>query len=159
MFLQRFILPVICYMWPIFVFQIYVSLVCALITTPIMMLIITLFKRSSKKQSSPEKKKICCCCLYRENSEPMMQTLLLNKGICVILTKLSENPCLCTTSMLFMLGSKNVRQRVFPNLTKFFKLMRREGRIQITLKVDLNLPTSETPFKWRLAGGPMIVQH
>ena len=30
---------------------------------------------------------------------------------------------------------------------------------QIPLKAGLHRPASETPFKWRLAGGPMIAQH
>ena len=32
-------------------------------------------------------------------------------------------------------------------------------RIQIPLKAGHHLPASETPFKWRFAGGPMLVQH
>ena len=31
-----------------------------------------------------------------------------------------------------------------------------EERIQIPLKVGHNRRTSETPFKWRFAGGPML---
>ena len=40
----------------------------------------------------------------------------------------------------------------------FFSLMREE-RIQISLKVDHHQLTSKTPFKWRLAGRPMMAQH
>ena len=40
----------------------------------------------------------------------------------------------------------------------FFSLMR-GGRIQIPLLVGHQRPASETPFKWRFAGGPMMVQH
>ena len=39
----------------------------------------------------------------------------------------------------------------------FFSLMRR-GRIQIPLLVGHQWPASETPFKWRFAGGPMMAQ-
>ena len=34
-----------------------------------------------------------------------------------------------------------------------------EERIQIPLKVGQHRRTSETPFKWRFAGGPMLAQH
>ena len=39
-----------------------------------------------------------------------------------------------------------------------FKLMRGEG-IQLPLKAGHHRPTKETPFKWRFAGVPMIVQR
>ena len=42
--------------------------------------------------------------------------------------------------------------------TSFFSLMR-GGRIQIPLLTGHQRPASETPFKWRFAGGPMIAQH
>ena len=45
-----------------------------------------------------------------------------------------------------------------PTLTTFFLLMR-GGRIQISLKAGRHRPTSETPFKWRFAGVPMLAQH
>ena len=32
-------------------------------------------------------------------------------------------------------------------------------RIQIPLKADQYRPASETPFKWRFAGGSMMAQH
>ena len=38
----------------------------------------------------------------------------------------------------------------------FFILMRVEG---IQLLVGHQRPASETPFKWRFAGGPMMAQH
>ena len=37
--------------------------------------------------------------------------------------------------------------------------MRGGGRIQIPLLAGHQRPTSETPFKWRFAGGPMLAQH
>ena len=40
----------------------------------------------------------------------------------------------------------------------FFSLMR-GGRIQIPLLAGHQWPASETPFKWRFAGGPMMAQH
>ena len=43
-------------------------------------------------------------------------------------------------------------------LFSFFFLMRR-GRIQIPLLAGHERPASETPFKWRFAGGPMVAQH
>ena len=49
-----------------------------------------------------------------------------------------------------------------PTLTTFFfvflVLMRRE-MIQIPLLAGQKRPASETPFKWRFAGGPMMAQH
>ena len=45
-----------------------------------------------------------------------------------------------------------------PTLTTFFSLMRVK-RIQVPLYVGYHRPTSETPFKWRFAGGPMVAQH
>ena len=33
------------------------------------------------------------------------------------------------------------------------------ARFQITLKAGHHRPASETPFKWRFAGGPMMAQH
>ena len=44
-----------------------------------------------------------------------------------------------------------------PTLTAFF-LMRRK-RIKIPLKSGNHRPASEMPFKWRLAGVPMMTQH
>ena len=32
-------------------------------------------------------------------------------------------------------------------------------RIQLTLKAGHHRPTSETPFKWGFAGGPMMALH
>ena len=42
----------------------------------------------------------------------------------------------------------------------FFNLMRGGGgRIQIPLLAGQQRPASETRFKWRFAGGPMMAQH
>ena len=35
----------------------------------------------------------------------------------------------------------------------------RGKKIQIALKAGYHRPASETPFKWRFAGGPMMAQH
>ena len=57
-------------------------------------------------------------------------------------------------------GSRKFCQRG-PTLTSFFfylfSLMR-VGRIQIPLLAGHRLPASETPFKWRFAGRPMMAQ-
>ena len=45
-----------------------------------------------------------------------------------------------------------------PTLT-FFLSLKREGRIQIPLLAGHRRPTSETPFKWRFAGGPIKALH
>ena len=49
-----------------------------------------------------------------------------------------------------------------PTLTSFyfyFFYMMRGGRIQIQLLAGHERTASETPFKWRFAGGPMMAQH
>ena len=50
-----------------------------------------------------------------------------------------------------------------PTLTTFFSFfffsLIRGGRIQIPLLAGHHRPASETPFKWRFAGGPMMAQH
>ena len=46
-----------------------------------------------------------------------------------------------------------------PTLTAFFLTLMRGERIQIPLLAGHQRPASETPFKWRFAGGPMMVQH
>ena len=49
------------------------------------------------------------------------------------------------------------------NFDGFFSLfvfsLMRGGRIQIPLLTAHQWPASETPFKWRFAGGPMMAQH
>ena len=40
----------------------------------------------------------------------------------------------------------------------FFSLMR-GGRIKIPCLVGHHLPVSETPFKWRFAGRPIMAKH
>ena len=46
-----------------------------------------------------------------------------------------------------------------PTLTSFLILFD-EGREDQTLLIaDHHRPASETPFKWRFAGGPMMAQH
>ena len=44
-----------------------------------------------------------------------------------------------------------------PALTTFLADEGRED--QITLKAGHHRPASEMPFKWRLAGGPVVAQH
>ena len=41
----------------------------------------------------------------------------------------------------------------------FFSFLREGGRGQIPLKASHYRRASETPFKWRLAGGLMMAQH
>ena len=45
------------------------------------------------------------------------------------------------------------------SLTPVFLLLMRVDRIKILLKVGHHWPASETPFKWRLAGWPMMAKH
>ena len=45
-----------------------------------------------------------------------------------------------------------------PTLTTLFKLMR-EGRIQILLEAGHQRTASETPLKWRFAGGTMMARQ
>ena len=47
-----------------------------------------------------------------------------------------------------------------PTVTTFLLFSFYEGkRIKIALKAGHHRPASETPFKWRFAGGPMMAQH
>ena len=64
---------------------------------------------------------------------------------------MSLKPCMCGSRKFCQRGSN------FDNFFFFFffKLMRGE-MIQIPLKVGHHRPASETPFKWRFAGGPMM---
>ena len=48
-------------------------------------------------------------------------------------------------------------QTFFLYFLYFFWIKRK--RIQIALKADRHRPASETPFKWRFAGGPMMAPH
>ena len=45
-----------------------------------------------------------------------------------------------------------------PEGVQLFFLIRGK-RILITLKVGHHGPSSEMPFKWRFAGGPMMARH
>ena len=47
----------------------------------------------------------------------------------------------------------------FVNSENVFFLLIRGERIQLPLKAGHDRSASETPFKWRFAGGPMIAQH
>ena len=46
-----------------------------------------------------------------------------------------------------------------PNLIQVFFSVMRGYRIQIRLYMGHHLPASETPFKWRFAGWPVMAQH
>ena len=46
-----------------------------------------------------------------------------------------------------------------PTVTTLFLVDVWRERFQIPLKVGHHRPASETPFKWRFAGGPMMAQH
>ena len=48
-----------------------------------------------------------------------------------------------------------------PSLTVFFFffILMSGGRIEILLLAGHRRPASETPFKWRFAGVPMMAQH
>ena len=56
-------------------------------------------------------------------------------------------------------GSSMRRSREFCQWCPFFIFLIRGKRIKIALKVGHHRPASETPFKRRFAGGPMIAQH
>ena len=59
-----------------------------------------------------------------------------------------------------MRGSKKSFQRGSKFDNVFFLLLHGEGgRIQIPLLAGHQWPASDTPFKWRFAGGPMAAQH
>ena len=60
-------------------------------------------------------------------------------------------------SIPFMRGSRKFCQRG-SNSDNIFSDNEGE-RIQIPLKVGHHRPASETPFKWRFTGGPMMAQH
>ena len=54
--------------------------------------------------------------------------------------------------------SKSVYKTIICAQYGWFQKKRRK-RIQIPLKMGHHRPASETPFKWRFAGGPMMAQH
>ena len=62
---------------------------------------------------------------------------------------------------LRMRGSRKFCQRGsnFNFLFIFLFFLMRGGRIQIRLLAGHQRPASETPFKWRFAGGSMVAQH
>ena len=71
---------------------------------------------------------------------------------------------LATKSKCVMRGSRKFCQRGSNSatLTFFFfvfLLVMRGGLIQIPHKVGHHRSASETPFKWRFAGGPMMARH
>ena len=49
--------------------------------------------------------------------------------------------------------------KMFIFTTFFFSCLMRGGRFQIPLLAGHQRPASETPFKWRFAGGPMMAKH
>ena len=67
--------------------------------------------------------------------------------------------------MLMKNQTENARiQKVFHRGSNFangffLSLVLVDEGIQISLKAGLHRPASETPFKWRFAGVPMIAQH
>ena len=82
----------------------------------------------------------------------------------VIIEKVSKENDLPLNG-LRMRGSRKFCQRgptltfYFCFLFFFFFFLMRGGRIQIPLLAGHQRPASETPFKWRFAGGPMVAQH
>ena len=69
----------------------------------------------------------------------------------------SELVAFCQTHVkCYMRGSRKFCQR---GVNFFFLFLIRGKRIQIALKAGHHGPASETPFKWRFAGGPMLAQH
>ena len=63
----------------------------------------------------------------------------------------------CADPESFARGGPTLRTFFF-SFSFFFFLMRGK-KIQITLKAGHHRPASETPFKWRFAGGPMMAQE
>ena len=61
------------------------------------------------------------------------------------------------TLLHLMRGPRKFCQRGsnFESVFFFFSLLRR-GRVQIPLLADHHWPASETSFKWRFTGGPMM---
>ena len=62
------------------------------------------------------------------------------------------------TTIACMRGSRKFCQRG-SNLNKFFFSLMRGGKIKIPLLAGHQRLASETQFQWRLAGGPLMVQH
>ena len=59
-----------------------------------------------------------------------------------------------------VLSEGSIFDNVFYFILIFFSFFHYEGRrVQISLVAGQNRPTSETSFKWRFAGGPMMAQH
>ena len=74
---------------------------------------------------------------------------------------LMKCPIIQSRHLGVMRGSRKFCQRG-SNFDTFlfciFSLMR-GGRIQISLLTGHEWPTSEMPFKWHFAGGPLMAQH
>ena len=62
----------------------------------------------------------------------------------------------CADPESFVRGDSTL---TFYLLLLYFFFLMGEGRIQIPLIAGHQRPASETPFKWRFAGGPMVAQH
>ena len=59
----------------------------------------------------------------------------------------------------YMRGFRKFCQRLRGGQPFFLFFLIRGKRIQIALKAGHHRLASETPFKWRFAGGPMMAQH
>ena len=84
----------------------------------------------------------------------------ISKNVVCAISKASDQPARMRSLTITFASRLNrkfcQRGSHFENV--FYKFMR-GGMIQIALKAGHHWPTSETPFKWRFAGGPMMALH
>ena len=72
--------------------------------------------------------------------------------------EVDDDSLICLSDYSAMRGSRKFCQRG-SKFDKAFFILKRGGRIHILQLAGSQRPASETPFKWRFAGGPMKAQH
>ena len=84
----------------------------------------------------------------------------ISKNVVCAISKASDQPAHMRSLTITFASRLNRKfcQRGSHFVNVFYKFMR-GGMIQIALKAGHHWPTSETPFKWRFAGGPMMALH
>ena len=88
-------------------------------------------------------------CYYNENRVQREQETILKNAIALFRASLIK--ILNKKESFYQRGSN------FDNV--FFYLFLVDEGIQIPLKAGHRLPATETPFKWRCAGVPMMTHH
>ena len=92
---------------------------------------------------------------------PIFLATLENHTPVVFMFRKCKFSCFSTFIIDNMRGSRKLCQRGSnsDNVLFFSSFSMRGKRIQITIKAGQHRPASETPFKWRFAGGPKMAQQ